>query len=424
MNRLLRAASMAALLCSVGCGDSGANPEPADVGSGADAAPAVVAGMRALLDARCVGCHQPGGTGRGDYTLDAEVLSRRLSIGTAVAARTMPPWMPDPSCGSFDGDLSLTNEELALVADWAAGGEPSEPVTPETAALPDPGPPDLSLSAAEAYQPVPEELTDRTVCHPIGPAFATETLIRGIGFKLSRPELAHHLVLFAVPADQVVATPAAGPGAYSCDNMTLVPVAAAIQMAQPYMLPAGIAVPIPAGYRLLLQVHYNIAALPAGAPIPAVRSALDLWTADAATAQPLNIYPINADDLVVAAGDADGSAASVTLIEQPMTVYGLIPHMHIFGTAFYATLRRADGTEECLVSIPSWRFLEQRVFFRPAGDPLVLKAGDEVTIRCEFDNSYQNQPIVRGMRGEPRDLVFGWLSTNEMCQFDMMTVTP
>lgn len=422
MRRLLPAAAMAALLCSVGCGDSGADPEPADVGSGAK--PAVAAGMRALLDARCVGCHQPGGTGRGDYTLDAEVLQRRSAIGRAVAARTMPPWMPDPSCGSFDGDLSLTNEELALVADWAAGGEPSEPVTPETAALPDPGPPDLSLSAAEAYQPVPEELTDRTVCHPIGPAFATETLIRGIGFKLSRPELAHHLVLFAVPADQVVATPAAGAGAYSCDGMNLIPIAAAIQMAQPYMLPAGIAVPIPAGYRLLLQVHYNIAALPAGDPIPSVTSALDLWLDNAATAQPVDFLSLDANDLRIPAGEANGIAEATKTVTKDTTAYALVPHMHIFGTAFYATVRRADGSEECLISIPNWRFLEQRVFFRPAGDPLVLKAGDEVTIRCEFDNSYQNQPIVRGMRGEPRDLVFGWLSTNEMCQFDMMTVTP
>ena len=127
MRRLLPAAAMAALLYSVGCGDSGANPEPADVPLGADAAPAVAPGMRALLDARCVGCHQPGGTGRGDYTIDAEVLQRRSAIGRAVAARTMPPWMPDPSCGSFDGDLSLTDAELALVAEWAAGGEPTHP---------------------------------------------------------------------------------------------------------------------------------------------------------------------------------------------------------------------------------------------------------------------------------------------------------
>ena len=422
MKALLRVAALAALLCSVGCGDSGA--EPANAVSGADAAPKVASGMRALLDARCVGCHQPGGTGTSDYTLDAEVLQRRPAIGRAVAARTMPPWMPDPSCGSFDGDLSLTDAELALVAEWAAGGEPAEPVTPETAALPDPGPPDLSLTAAEPFQPIPEELTDRTTCHPIGPAFASETLIRGIAFKLSHPELAHHLVLFALPADQVVATPEAGSGAYSCDSMNMVPIAAAIQMAQPYMLPDGVAVPVPAGYRLLLQIHYNIAALPAGAPIPAVTSALNIWTGSAATAQPLNIFPVNADDLRVAAGDANGVASSVTPIEQAMQVYGFIPHMHIFGSSFYATVRRADGREECLVSIPNWRFLEQRVFFRPTAEPLLLQPGDSISLRCEYDNSYANQPLVRGVRLEPRDLTFGWRSIDEMCEVNLLTVAP
>jgi hypothetical protein len=155
-----------------------------------------------------------------------------------------------------------------------------------------------------------------------------------------------------------------------------------------------------------------------------VTSALDLWTADAATAQPLNIYPVNADDLVVAAGDAEGSATSSTLIERPMSIYGLVPHMHIFGTAFYATLQRADGTEECLVSIPSWRFLEQRVFFRPAGAELTLQPGDSIRLRCEYDNSYANQPLVRGVRGEPRDLTFGWRSVDEMCELNLLTVTP
>ena len=422
MRRLLPAAAMAALLCSVGCADSGANPEPADVGSGAN--PAVAAGMRALLDARCVGCHQPGGTGRGDYTVDAEVLQRRGAIGSAVATRTMPPWMPDPSCGSFDGDLSLTNEELALVADWAAGGEPTEPVTPETAALPDPGPPDLSLSAAEAYQPVPEELTDRTTCHPIGPTFGAEMLVRGVAFKLSHPELAHHLVLFALPEADVIATPAAGSGAYSCDSMNMVPVAAAIQLAEPYLLPAGVGVPVPAGYRLLLQVHYNIAAVPVGDPIPTVTAEIDLWTADSAKVQQLHLYTINVDNLLIAAGDANGGVTGVIPLSKPAQVYGLVPHMHIFGTAFHATLRRADGTEECLVSIPSWRFLEQRVFFRPSTEPLLLQPGDSIALRCEYDNSYANQPLVRGVRLEPRDLTFGWRSIDEMCQMTMLTVDP
>ena len=380
--------------------------------------------MRALLDGRCVGCHQPGGTGTGDFRDDATVLARRSAIGRAVAARTMPPWMAAPGCGTFDGDLSLTEAELALVSDWAAGGEPEEAVTPAMAAVPDPGPPDLSLTAAEAYQPIPEELTDRTACHPIGPTFASETLLRGVAFRLSHPELAHHLVLFAVPDDQVVPNPAAGAGAYQCDVQGLAPIAAAIQVAAPYLLPAGVAVPVPAGYRLLLQVHYNIAALPAGAPIPAVTAALDLWTAQGDAAQPLNIFPVNADDLRIAAGDAAGSAASVTAIDRPLRVYGLIPHMHIFGTAFYATIRRADGTEECLVTIPDWRFLEQRVFFMPADATLTLSPGDSIALRCEYDNSAANQPLARGVRAEPRDLTFGWRSVDEMCELNLLTVEP
>jgi hypothetical protein len=155
-----------------------------------------------------------------------------------------------------------------------------------------------------------------------------------------------------------------------------------------------------------------------------VTSALDLWLDSEAAAQPIAFLSFDANDLRIPAGEANGSAEVTKTVTKDTTAYALVPHMHIFGTAFYANVRRADGTEECLVSIPSWRFLEQRVYFRPADDPLVLKAGDEVTIRCEFDNSYPNQPIVRGIRSEPRDLVFGWLSTNEMCQLDMLTVTP
>lgn len=409
-----------ALACLCGCAGSDEPTVAADAGDGSDAiAQTVAPGMRALLDARCVGCHQPGGTGQGDFTQDAEVLARRTAIGASVAARTMPPWMPDPSCGSFDGDLSLSEAELALVADWAAGKEPQASVSPEESPLPDLGPPDLSLTSTDSYQPIPEELTDRTVCHKIGPVFTTETLLRAIAFRLSHPELVHHLVLLAIPESELVATPQSGAGTYSCDTPNTLRLGFAIQLATPYLLPAGVAVPIPAGHLLLLQVHYSIAALPAGDPIPQVTSALDLWTTSAAEARPLTLLYGNADPLFVAAGDGNGSATGETRIDRSHRVYALMPHMHVFGTAFSATLRRANGTQECLISIPSWRFLEQRIFFRPPGDELLLSPGDTISFRCSYDNSAENQPLVRGVRGEPRDLTAGWRSVDEMCEFNL-----
>jgi hypothetical protein len=183
-------------------------------------------------------------------------------------------------------------------------------------------------------------------------------------------------------------------------------------------------VPVPAGHRLLLQVHYNIAALPAGEPIPAISSALDLWTISAAEARPLLLLNGKADDLFVAASDGNGNATGETRIDGSRRVYAIMPHMHVFGTAFSATLRRANGTEECLISIPSWRFLEQRIFFRPPGDELLLAPGDTISFRCSYDNSPMNQPLVRGVRGEPRDLTVGYRSVDEMCEFNLLLSEP
>jgi mono/diheme cytochrome c family protein len=410
-----------------GCGgaDSSTTLADAGIGSGDGSTTAAVApGMRALLDRRCVGCHQPGGTGRGDYTIDDEVLSRRLSIGTAVAARTMPPWMPDPSCGSFDGDLSLSDAELALVADWAAGGEPATSVSPVTSPLPDPGPPQRSFEQLEPYVPVPEELTDRLATHLLGQPLMAGLLLRGVAFRVSRPEIVHHLQLYAAPAESCAPNPEAGPGAYTCAPETMLMVAAAIQLSSPFMLPSGTAVSIPSGYRFVLEVHYNIAALPRDTGIPAVVSGIDVWTSDIASSRQLTVDFVAADDFVIPAGEARGISSRTIPIERPSSVSGILPHMHIFGTAFYASLVRADGSEECIVSIPDWRFLEQRVFFRPPGEEITLAPGDSIKLRCEYDNSYVNQPTVRGVRSEPRDLVFGWLSTNEMCQLNLLTVTP
>ena len=173
-----------------------------------------------------------------------------------------------------------------------------------------------------------------------------------------------------------------------------------------------------------MEVHYNIAALPSSEPIPIVTTGLDLWFEQTGNPVEANLIGFDANDLRVAAGDADGSAVSVVPVESDLEVYGVVPHMHIFGTAFYATVRRADGSEECLISIPNWRFLEQRVFFRPPDRRLLLQRGDSISVRCEYDNSYANQPLVRGVRLEPRDLTFGWRSIDEMCQMTMLTVDP
>ena len=67
-----------------------------------------------VLEARCVSCHVAGGA--ASFALDDpdEILVWREAIIDAVVTRRMPPWGMEPSCRPTEGDLRLTDDEVAL----------------------------------------------------------------------------------------------------------------------------------------------------------------------------------------------------------------------------------------------------------------------------------------------------------------------
>jgi mono/diheme cytochrome c family protein len=75
-----------------------------------------------LIADRCVMCHHDGGS--APFTLDTfdDVKRRAALIATVTRNRYMPPWKADPSNGPFLGQHPLSDAEIALIAEWAAGG--------------------------------------------------------------------------------------------------------------------------------------------------------------------------------------------------------------------------------------------------------------------------------------------------------------
>ena len=66
----------------------------------------------------CVQCHQPG-TAAPMSLLTYEDAYRRMGrIKERVQNREMPPWHIDRSVGEYDPDPSLSDEEIATVAQW------------------------------------------------------------------------------------------------------------------------------------------------------------------------------------------------------------------------------------------------------------------------------------------------------------------
>ncbi len=75
-----------------------------------------------LIADRCVMCHHDGGS--APFALDTydDVKRRAALIATVTRNRYMPPWKADPSNGPFLGQHPLSDAEIALLAEWAAGG--------------------------------------------------------------------------------------------------------------------------------------------------------------------------------------------------------------------------------------------------------------------------------------------------------------
>jgi hypothetical protein len=96
-------------------------------------------------------------------------------------------------------------------------------------------------------------------------------------------------------------------------------------------------------------------------------------------------------------------------------------HMHYVGTNLRVTLEHEDGEEECLIETPRWNFNWQRGYAYDAeyDDLPVMRDGDKLHIRCEYDNSMDNAFVVQALDDqgldEPVDVPLGEDTLHEMC---------
>ena len=99
------------------------------VGTGAGQTGAVARGtfnreIVRILQSHCQTCHHTGDIAPFPLTTYREAYPYRDQIRTVTSSRLMPPWHVVNSCSKFDGDPSLTDEEIRTIAGWVANGAP------------------------------------------------------------------------------------------------------------------------------------------------------------------------------------------------------------------------------------------------------------------------------------------------------------
>ncbi len=384
--------------------------------------------VRAGMEKWCSSCHTAGGA--GPFALDDRGTAKAMANPSiaAIEGGTMPPMRANDACRSYEGQWMTDSDATALaraLKDWResdfAAGEEADYKAPDKPA--DPleiyGKPDLSLKPTKGYVPK-KSLSDDYRCYALDHVFNEETFVLMSNIAPDQRELVHHVLVYAVPANFVGALTAMddaeeGDG-YTCFGGAGVgspsPVAGWAPGDMPVHVPEGTGIRVPAGAKLVMQVHYNLAAEP-----KLDRTQLDLWTTTNKPKHLLVARPMPHFGIKIPAG-AKGSTHKRRFKNSGKKDWEFIattPHMHTFGRKISVHKIGADGKRECLADVKRYDFNWQLSYPFRASEPVIVKPGEELELSCTYDNAAADQPRVNGKQVAPQEVTWGEGTLDEMC---------
>jgi len=350
-----------------------------------------------ILNRRCVTCHRPGDIGPFALTDYRQAAGWSAMIAEVVDGGRMPPWHASPDHGRFANDARLTAGEKKAIADWAAGGAPEG----DPRDLPPPVAfaegwqiprPDLVVEMPEAVE-IPAEGSMPYRHLLVDPKLTRDVWVRASQVRPGNASVVHHLVVYVLP-----------PGAQRIDETGGDFLAAYAPGMPPRILPEGVAKRVPAGSRLLFQLHYT----PRGTK-QVDRSRIGLAFADPRSVRK-ELKSAMAIDfrLRIPPGAADYASRAEHKFDQAALLYSVLPHMHLRGKSMRFEAEYPDQTREVILDVPRYEFDWQNQYV--LAEPKLMPEG--TVLRCEgrFDNSAANpnNPDPR------RTVTFGEQTQDEM----------
>lgn len=408
------------LLFLFACNQESKNPEsqpPADT-----AAITYYQDVAPILAQQCVSCHRADGG--APFPLDSfqSVTPLGSLIESSVVRRSMPPFHADNSgeCQSFEHSPWLTDEEISTISSWVEAGMPEgeavDIVLPSFDIEPFEGTHSLTF---EPYEAQFDTSPDDYRCFVVDPQVEALSYLTGFEVLPSNRDIAHHMILYA-PVNQAALNQAyakdeadSGPG-YSCfggagvDSRMIAPWAPGSDQ---WFYPEGTGVVMEEGQVLILQMHYSNAS-----DDPLDSTTVNLHIQDEVD-QPLwteffvhgNIaIPPNTETHVET---LNRQVSYYSGYDGPIMLEAIGPHLHKLGVSGSAKLIRADGSEECIIDVPSYDFNWQRVY--TFQEPILLQPDDRLEIECVYDST-----------GVESTTYWGDGTNDEMCLMTVFATLP
>lgn len=366
--------------------------------------------IAAILYKNCATCHRPGEVAPFSLLTYQDAAKRAKQIAAVTHSRFMPPWKAEPGYGSFQNERRLTDDQIALLADWANNGAPegdaSEKPTPPTFTVGwQAGQPDKVFTLSQKYS-LPADGPDQYRCFVIPMNLDREVYVKSFEFRPDNRRIVHHAIVFSDP-NGAARKLAGANGSYPCfGGPGFAPVNMVAGWApggMPNVADKGMDYALAKGTDLVLQIHYH----PSG-KAEEDQSSLGMTFGEAPTIG-RGMVLLNSRAIHIPAGDSHYVVKSGMTLPEDVEVLGITPHAHYLGKDMKIDAHLPDGSVTHLIWIKDWDFNWQGQY--RYATPVKLPKGTRVELEYTYDNSTAN---VRNPSHPPVAVHWGEQTTDEM----------
>jgi hypothetical protein len=366
-----------------------------------------------IFQRHCQECHRPGGGAPFQLLTYDQVYRRREKILETTRTRAMPPWKPVAGYGDFLGVRGLTKDEIALIGRWVETGAPEgDPADlPPRAAFesaPSRGTPDLVLRS-EPFT-VPSRSGDVYRCFSTPTTFAEDRYFTVTEVVPGNSRIVHHMLAMvdAGGASAHIRPSDLSPG-YPCFGGPRVRIDGYLggwtPGSRPWIMPEGVGIRLPAGARVVIQMHYHNG----GPTAESDRTEIRLHTAATPIVKELRFARVGSFTFTIPAGAQHHEIEASMFVHRSMSLIAIHPHMHLLGREMKAWAKLPDQSSQPLVHIDDWDFNWQGFYFYRT--PVGLPRGAWIELTAAWDNSERN---ARNPNRPPQLVRWGERTVDEM----------
>jgi mono/diheme cytochrome c family protein len=330
-----------------------------------------------VLQKHCVECHRAGEI--GPFALDSyeEAVGWADTSLEVIDNGRMPPWHASSEHGTFANARDMPAADKEIIRQWIAAGMPKgdESKMPEPANFAslwaDGQKPDLEIAMrAEPYR-IPAEGTVEYQYFVIDPGFTEEKWVQAAQVIPGNRSVVHHAIVFIRPPDD---QPFRGVGWLTAyvPGQRMIP------------MPPGHARRVPAGSRLVFQMHYTT-----NGTEQEDLSKVGVIFADPTevTEEVITLIGIDQEFEIPPQAEHHEVKGRVRWMPKDGKLLAIAPHMHVRGKSFEMSAEKPDGSTT-LLNVPQYDFNWQHSYV--LSEPVPLSEITNLNFTATFDNSEKN----------------------------------